>query len=185
MDEEVFKYEKFRELVLYIARKAEDDPDFGRTKLAKVLFYSDFAAYAEEGTSLTGATYKALEFGPFPPELPTVEEQLASEKRATVERFEPGIEHVEYEPWRIVPLDDPDLSLFEPWELVFVDQWIEKIAGASAKAISILSHDHPGWILAEKNRDAIPYETAFIGTKRPPDRAVARGRQLAGEFGWS
>jgi hypothetical protein len=41
-----FDEDRFRELVLYIAHKTKDDPTFGRTKLAKVLFSRDFVAYA-------------------------------------------------------------------------------------------------------------------------------------------
>jgi hypothetical protein len=41
-----FKRERFRTLVLYIAWKTREDAEFGRTKLAKVLFYSDLATFA-------------------------------------------------------------------------------------------------------------------------------------------
>jgi len=33
---------KFKELILYVADKCSDDPDFGAVKLNKILFYSDF-----------------------------------------------------------------------------------------------------------------------------------------------
>lgn len=41
-----FNRERFEALVLYIAWKTRDDPEFGRTKLAKVLFYADLETYA-------------------------------------------------------------------------------------------------------------------------------------------
>jgi len=44
-----FQPEKFRELILYIARKSEDDPKFGAVKLNKILFFSDFAAFRAFG----------------------------------------------------------------------------------------------------------------------------------------
>ena len=34
--------DKFRELILYIAQESEGDPNFGATKLNKILFFCDF-----------------------------------------------------------------------------------------------------------------------------------------------
>lgn len=173
---------RFEELVLYIARATQDDPNFGRTKLAKVLFYCDFTAYAEEGRALTGARYKAFDFGPFPPQLPAVEERLAAAGRAEVERLAAdSAERGEYDPWKIRPLDEPQRELFEPWELGFVDLWIGRIAEATASKISELSHEHPGWKLAERDRAVIPYETALLSTlpPRPEIMELAR-RRFAG-----
>lgn len=58
--------DKFRELILYVARETEDDPKCGATKLNKILFYADFLAYRELGSSLSGQTYQRLEHGPAP-----------------------------------------------------------------------------------------------------------------------
>ena len=74
--------ERFEDLVLFIAWAMRDDPHFGRTKLAKTLFYVDFDAYAGEGASLTGSTYEHWDHGPFPPQLYDVERKLAREGRA-------------------------------------------------------------------------------------------------------
>jgi hypothetical protein len=174
---------RFEELVLYIAYATRDDPDFGRTKLAKVLFYCDFTAYAEEGQPLTGATYRAFEYGPFPPQLPAVEERLAASGRAWVERLEADIaeERGEYEPWKIRALGEPHPDLFDAGELAFVDIVIRQISEATAKEISDLSHEHPGWQLAEADREEIPYETALLSTYRlrPQVMDLAR-RRFAG-----
>lgn len=85
-----YNEERFEELVLYIAWETREDPDFGRTKLAKVLFYSDFTAYLDEGKAFTGARYEAWPNGPFPPVLYDVEKALAAEGRAKVERLDVG-----------------------------------------------------------------------------------------------
>lgn len=179
-----FDADRFRELVLYIAHKTKGDPAFGRTKLAKVLFYADFEAYASDGRSLTGATYRALEHGPFPTELAAAEKELQRERRAVVERWEPPAEKGEYDPNHILPKDAPKLELFEAWEWTFVDHWIKEISRASAKRISELSHEHPGWQLHERDHSVIPYETQFVGRTRPSERSLERGRQLAHEFKW-
>ena len=173
---------RFEELVLYIAHATEHDPNFGRTKMAKVLFYCDFEAYAEEGRALTGASYKAFDFGPFPPELPAVEKRLSATRRVRVERLEAeSAERGEYDPWKIRPLDEPNLGLFEVWELEFVNIWIRRISEATAGAISDLSHEHPGWQIAERGRAEIPYETALLSTERPRPEVVALARRRFAE----
>jgi Antitoxin SocA-like, Panacea domain len=176
---------RFEELVLYIAKQTHDDPNFGRTKLAKVLFYCDFDAYAEEGRALTGATYRAFEFGPFPSQLPAIERRLQESGRARVDRLEPIItaERGEYDPWKIQPLDEPDLDVFELWELEFVRLWIRKISEATAGEISEFSHEHPGWKLAEAHRDEIPYETALLSTSRPRPEVMELARRRFAESG--
>lgn len=55
-----------KELIVYIANKLALHPKFGATKLNKILFYSDFIAYAKLGKSITGEKYQKLPLGPAP-----------------------------------------------------------------------------------------------------------------------
>ena len=57
---------KLEELIVYIATKCEGDPSFGATKLNKMLFFSDFTAFAMRGDAITGHDYMRLENGPAP-----------------------------------------------------------------------------------------------------------------------
>jgi hypothetical protein len=177
---------KLQELVLHIAKETKDDPNFGRTKLAKVLFYSDFAAYADSGESISGATYVRQPNGPFPRELPDAEKSLlrSHPPRARVERWQRGRERDEYEENRILPLDEPNTRLFEPWQLLVVGDWIRDISRASAKRISDLSHRHPGWVLARETGVDIPYETAALPQERPTGQEAERAKQVARDRGW-
>ncbi len=45
---------KLVELILYIADKCENDPHFGKTKLNKILFFSDMLYYGFFGNAITG-----------------------------------------------------------------------------------------------------------------------------------
>ena len=73
-----FDMARFREAVAYIAWRMRDDPNFGRLKMAKTLFYVDFDAFAESGEAVTGAEYRHWPFGPFPPALYHVERELVA-----------------------------------------------------------------------------------------------------------
>ena len=58
-----FDSDRMRETVVYLARHVHD---LYRTKLNKVLFYLDFAAYRDGGEGFTGLRYAKAPFGPVP-----------------------------------------------------------------------------------------------------------------------
>jgi hypothetical protein len=100
--------QKFKELVLYITQAEEDDPSYRATKLNKILFYSDFLAYARLGAAITGAEYQRLKFGPAPRQLPPVQTALQKEGAAVLQ------ERWQYTQTqkRLVALRPPDLTRF-------------------------------------------------------------------------
>ncbi len=109
---------KFNELVLYILNRTKGDPSFGRTKVAKVLFYSDFEAYAEQGEPITGAVYERQPHGPFPRQLVLAELDLPAQDRAAAVVPDQGStpRAALYETRnRIVPTDDANLSSVPEW----------------------------------------------------------------------
>jgi hypothetical protein len=77
---------------------------------------------------------------------------------------------------RLVPLREPDLSVFDADELATIDNVLSDLAGLTAKQVSDLSHEERGWILAEE-RETIPYFMAFAATRQvstPTSRRLAR-----------
>lgn|GEM_PF-4307032 len=149
-----FNRERFEALVLYVAWKTRDDPEFGRTKLAKALFYADLAIYAETGKPLTGAVYIHRAFGPFPSALDSLEEKLYKDRTARVQRLEaPWDIEDDRESLKILPRVEPSgLSrLFEDWEVqrYVVDKYIDKISRMGSWKVSDDSHEHPGWLMTD------------------------------------
>src|SRR5688572_2425660 len=60
-----FDRRKFKELMLYFSQRGLDEGlVIGSTKLNKLLFFTDFRAYAELGKPITGARYQKLTHGP-------------------------------------------------------------------------------------------------------------------------
>lgn len=177
-----FSTDKFEQVVLYISWKTRDDPSFGRVKLAKVLFYSDLAAYAQEGQALTGARYYHFELGPFPRVLYDAEQQIHDSGRAEVERISQGDRPGEQ---KILPqAAPPPGDVFqEGWHQLLVDSYIEKISELPTWKVSDDSHDHPGWLLTMMNEE-IPYHVALMSRRRPTERDRSRGEELALEHGW-
>ena len=178
-----FEEKKFRELLIYITATCENHSLFGAVKLNKVLFYSDFLAYKQLGKSITGADYLALERGPGPRRLVPIREDMIQKRDiAPDNRMSQN---------RLVPLRDPDLSLFSAQEIAIVDKIIRRFKDENAGSVSELSHAFLGWKAARaegeiKNTNiSIPYETVFV--KSPPldEFEAAHGLDLAGKYGWA
>ena len=175
-----FDQGRFEALVLWIAHETKDDPNFGRTKLAKVLFYSDFDAFREDGAPMTGATYARYPYGPFPVELERTEKSLVAAGDADLKDDVPEGEEKKLYPLR----DPPDVhALFDQWQITNVSAYITRFSNQSSGQVSDDSHKLPGWLMVAA-RKPIPYETAFLPTEPPSDDQVQRGLRLARRRGW-
>lgn len=149
--------QKFEELILYVARECESDSKCGSTKLNKILFYADFAAYRKLGASISGQEYQKLQFGPAPRQIvPTIEALGARGACAWAERNYHG-----YALKKLLALREPDLSHFSGEEIDIVRDVIEELRPFSAKEVSDLSHDFIGWRVAEPG-ETIPYDTVWL-----------------------
>jgi uncharacterized phage-associated protein len=175
---------KFAEMILYLCRVSEGDERFGAVKLNKLLYYSDFRAFAVRGTPITGAEYQKLQFGPAPRQLLPVKRRLEAD--GSVKEREEGVLGMV----RLLALREPDLDCFAGSDIAIVDQILGWAAKYSGTRLSKLSHAHVGWNLAEYG-ETIPYETVFLPAKPEPmndaeraamddvaARLVARGIKL-------
>lgn len=170
------KHVKLRELILHIANKLNDDPKFGATKLNKILFFSDFIAYAKYGNSITGETYFKLPYGPAPKQFKLVKEAM----EAARDIFCYSVDTLSGPQKRIAPNRPANLSIFKPEEIDIVDEVIGLLRDKDAEEVSELSHYFMGWRIA-KERGDIPYYTVFIAD--PSKTSVTeRDREIAEEI---
>ncbi len=171
---DAFQPQKFQELVLYIAEKCNADPNFGKTKLNKILFFADFLAYGMFGRSITGATYQRRDFGPVPKEITSARRSLVDMGAATIEyqrRFN-------YPQERLVAKRPANPSLFTLDEKRLVDDVIRELWHHSAVSVSDLSHREVGWRLAD-DREVIPYNTVFLSQRSTTATDIAHGQYYA------
>ena len=152
---------KFGELILYIARKSESDPNFGATKLNKLLWLADFVAYGRFSVPITGQEYQKLERGPAPRRLLPISKRLIERTEAAIQQRD-VFGHVQH---RIVALREADLSEFSGAEIALVDRIISDCWPKRASDISDDSHIFPGW-KAAKIGETIPYATAFLSSRK-------------------
>lgn len=184
-DEALVRYDesKFYELVLYIADAFRDDATFGRIKLAKLVFNSDFRAMRELGHPITGVTYIKDTWGHNPRELLLAELDLQAEDLVEIiigagEEEPRFIQHDERR--RLIPRRGGDPEHFSSEELRIVDAVIEEYRDTPAKAMSDESHKTLGWQIADWKQE-IPVESVSLG--KPTERDLKDARTVAERLG--
>lgn len=169
--------QRFRELIIYISAKSENDVHFGAVKLNKILYYSDFTAFYRFGAPLTGMRYFRIQNGPAPKAIVPVGNELVAEGSIKFEKIVMG----EKEQIRTIALRDPVLSHFSKDELFLVDEIISSLWDQNATEVSDASHDIRWKVLNHK--DDMPYEFAFLdGDITENDKM--RSAELARELEW-
>jgi hypothetical protein len=166
---------KFRELVLYVADRSMDDPDFGMTKLNKILFNADFTAFGRLGSAITGVEYQHLRWGPAPRRLLPILREMGASGEASV--WPP--QRTGYENQRVIPLREADLSLFSAEEISLVEDVLDLMRGMNARRVSDLSHEFFGWQVTDEG-ETIPYESVLLSARPLTEREMKIGVELAG-----
>ena len=151
---------RLREMVLYICQRSEGDEAFGSVKLNKILFYSDFARYGVDGSSVTGQEYQRLKNGPAPRAMkPLLDEMTAVGELVIAQRSYYGRPQK-----RPVALREAELSEFSAWDIAIVDKMISRFWCMNAAQISDESHKLPAWELAEEG-ETIPYSSVLLARR--------------------
>lgn len=169
---------RFKELVLFVAEECIDDPKFSKTKLFKILFFSDFEAYGKLGQPITGIRYLKWPFGPAPAVYARIEQELLADHAIRLVR-KPVYEH---EQQRVLPLRNPNIKTFSAEEISIVTRWIRFFWNKTANEVSRFSHGK-AWKLAREN-EPIPYEAVFISNEPVSFDEIDRAKGLAARYGW-
>jgi len=128
--------------------------DAFKTKVNKLLFYTDFLMYQKTAHSMTGITYKALPYGPVPAEYEKLYVKLCDDNTIGILPFE--FNDGNYGE-KIIGLKDiaNDFSAIEMEVLNIV---LKHFKANSTKEIVDISHDEPAWIENELSRGLISYQ---------------------------
>jgi hypothetical protein len=174
-----FDADKFKELIVYVAERCDDDPSFGAVKLNKILYYADFDAYRVLGEPISGATYRKFSEGPAPKELVQARTELIEHGRLQMEERS----YFNRTQKRLVlthgTVSNPEV--FSVDERQVVDQVIQFFWGKSAREVSDYSHREPGW-LAAGERERIPYETAGLSPEPIDQETEEFAMKIAREY---
>jgi len=132
------------------------NPDFNdRLKLNKLLFYTDFINYKRTGKSITGLTYRAIQYGPVPANYDLLFTFLEKENiinpifiensiRGAIEKFESTYEG--------------DTVLFTEHELETINDVIKTFKNTPSWELVDISHKEKAWKDLHNKKEIISYQ---------------------------
>ncbi len=147
-----FDYEKLSAMVLFFAHK---QPDLLKTKLLKLLNYSDMIFYKENGISISGIRYVHLPYGPVPEKFDILFGKLSEDNIAHIEVVYNG----EYEKHLVVPELSLPQGVLSDAELNVMERIYQKFAKFGSAEISNYSHKEKGYA-STKQGEIISYAYA-------------------------
>lgn len=133
-----FDYEKFCAMVLFFAHK---NTGLLKTKLMKLLNYSDMVFYKENGISISGLRYAHLPYGPVPDNFDMILGKMAADHLAHIEVIFDGA----YEKHQVIPECDVPKGVLSDLETEVLNRIYEKFKSFGSREISDYSHKETGY----------------------------------------
>ena len=148
-----FDYEKLCAMVLFFANKSTE---LLKTKLMKLLNYSDMVFYKENGISISGLRYAHLPYGPVPDNFDIILGKMAADHLAHIEVVYDGA----YEKHQVIPECDVPKGILSDAETEVLNRIYEKFKNFGSVEISDYSHKEKGYN-ATKTGQIISYAYAM------------------------
>jgi putative zinc finger/helix-turn-helix YgiT family protein len=147
-----FDYEKLCAMVLFFAHKSSE---LLKTKLMKLLNYSDMIFYQENGISMSGLKYAHLPYGPVPENFDILLGKMSADHIAHIEvTYDHG-----YEKHQVIPDSDIPEGVFSEKELEVLEKIYIKFKDFGSVDISNYSHKERGY-RSTKQGEIISYAYA-------------------------
>lgn len=138
-----FDYEKTCAMVLFFANK---NVELLKTKLMKLLNYSDMIFYKENGISISGLKYAHLPYGPVPDNFDMLLGKMASDHLAHIEVYDDN----GYEKHQVIPEIDVPAGILSTEEISVLERINEKFSNFGSAEISNYSHKEKGYSSTKK-----------------------------------
>jgi uncharacterized phage-associated protein/DNA-binding transcriptional regulator YiaG len=149
-------FHKFSEMVFYFSEELKP----WKTKLNKLLFYTDFTHFKKHGTSLSGVIYRAIPMGPVPDKYQSIYDYLTNDKIIEVNTtfFADGGLGEQF-----LPAKDKKFNknLFTEGEFAVMSEVVERFRNTSTSDIIEISHQEKAWIENKEDKNVIDYFYAF------------------------
>jgi putative zinc finger/helix-turn-helix YgiT family protein len=147
-----FDYDKFCAMVLFFAHKSKE---LLKTKVMKLLNYSDMIYYKENGISISGVRYAHLPYGPVPENFDILFGTMAADHIAHIEVFYDN----GYEKHQVIPERDVPKGILSASELDVLERVYNKFMDYGSADISEYSHKEKGYV-STKRGEIISYAYA-------------------------
>jgi hypothetical protein len=172
-------HDRLWELILHIAQFSEGDPTFGKVKLAKILYYTDFTSYRDYGQPVTGSAYRKMQRGPVPTHFLDILDEMAAGREIYI-RKEKAFPTAVYEYERVMAVREANLVNFTGRDIMLVNELISRFWNKSAAEISDESHGI-AWKLVGDN-EPIPYEASLLSDEPLTEAETEWAIKVAQEY---
>lgn len=125
------------------------------TQMNKLLFYTDFLSYRENGQAITGLSFKAIQHGPVPDRWDRVYSLIDDVYQIEVENKNGNIGN------KLVSEISCDISSFTNEQLAVLEKVYDAFKNDTPASISKKSHDEIAWIENNNTHALIDFKYAF------------------------
>jgi DNA-binding transcriptional regulator YiaG/uncharacterized phage-associated protein len=150
-----YKTPSLEKIAMVIAYFTEHVNALWKTKLNKLLFYSDFLHYKRTGYSISGIAYRAIPLGPVPSEYDKLYVKLKDDELAK-------IDFVEFDDGNygetVTAVKKFDNNAFTERELSTLQDIVGKFAVYSTSKIVHISHKEKAWLENKPKHELISYQ---------------------------
>lgn len=133
-----FDLKKFANMALYFV---EQVPQVTKTKLNKLLFYTDFKFFAQNTVSITGVPYARLPYGPVPNDYSLLYGAIENAKQLTEEVVNDGVTERTF----FTTTANFNSALFTEQELAVMMDTVQRFGHLNAIELSERSHQERAW----------------------------------------
>lgn len=131
-----------------------------KTKMNKLLFYSDFEMYRKHGQSISGTRYRAIPYGPVPEKYQSIFDKLSHMDE--VDMFYQDFDNGARTEYLAVREDRPfNKGLFSEAEIEVLQKIKTQLGNKSTRDIVQLSHKESAWSMHKHDHSLINYHFAF------------------------
>lgn len=147
------RLEKVGLMVRYLAKQLKPYT----TALNKLMFYADFSHYQQHGFSISGLTYKAIQWGPVPENYGTLYNHLVNTAWVKLQVKEQGERFFWNDPVELITQD----NIFSHEEISTMQAIVKRFRNIPTREIVRISHEEAAWQNNASEKDIINYEYSF------------------------
>src|SRR5690606_25405146 len=154
-----FRRPNFNKLA-YLIRFFSNKMEPFKTKMNKLLFYSDFLSYKKTGYSITGLRYQAIQLGPVPYHYQGIYEYLNENDEIAMKEvlFESGMTGVQFVRYKN---ESHEKDLLSEQETAIIENVLQYFGSMTTKEIIDYSHQERGCLQNKESNSFIDYSYAF------------------------
>lgn len=148
--------DKLSEMVVYFTEALQP----WKTKMNKLLFYSDFLMHQQYAFSISGVQYRAIDMGPVPNNFNSIFEYLSNKNIIDIQyfNFPDGGTGEQFKPNGKSVFRS---EIFTKEELAILTRVAERFKKTSTNEIIEISHKEKAWIENNENKKLIDYAYSF------------------------